>query len=401
MTILFTSASYVFTDHLPGGEYQVAHAIISGLAARGHRIHLIVPRADLRQAIPNVFVHELGGYDFLQRESYFAYRWNWWTFTLRSYREARRILREHPIDIAHHLRPAFPEKFSLCWRLRAPFVYGPISLPMTASLPHGIAMPGERSTGLREALKNKAIDRLNFTAGCYLWRKMLETAASTPVSVPPTRDHLLPCCRDKSPIIPLGVDPDVFTPAKLPHRAPDILYAGHLVPAKGVEHLIRALPDVRRAIPNARLILTGDGPDRPRLERLVRELSLSGAIDFPGAVPFTEMPGVFQRCALFCLPTLAEAFGISILQAMACGKPVVASAVGGIPHIVEHGPSGRLVPPRDPQALADALIALLTDPPAMDVMGRHNRTLVLKHYTWQAVVEQLETLYRDLLYNAP
>lgn len=397
MTILFTSASYVFTDHLPGGEYQVAHAIISGLAARGHRIHLIVPRADLRHSIPNVSLHELGGYDFVRRESYFAYRWNWWTFTFRAYAKAKRILREHPIDIAHHLRPAFPEKFSLCWRLKIPFVYGPVSLPMTASLPEGIAIPGEQSGTLRERLKNKAIDRLNFTAGRYLWRKMLETAASAPVSVPPTRDHLPACCRDKSPIIPLGVDPDAFTPGELPHRAPDILYAGHLVPAKGVEYLIRALPGVHRAVPGARLILAGDGPDRPRLERIASDLNLSRAIEFLGPVPFTEMPGIFQRCALFCLPTLAEAFGISILQAMACGKPVVASAVGGIPHI---GPMGRLVPPRDPQALSDALTALLTDPPAMDAMGRHNRQLVLERYAWPAVIDQIEALYRHILSNA-
>ena len=314
MNILFSSTSYVFSDHIPGGEYQVAHAVVSGLAARGHNIHVIVPQAKLHKPIQKVTIHEIGGYDFVERESYFAYRWNWWTFTLRSYRLAKKIIREHPIDIVHHIRPAFLEKFTLSWRLPLPFVYGPVSLPMTHSLPQGTAMPGETGyVGSFEKIKNKLIDLLNFTVGKWLWEHMLETAASVPVSVPLTRDYLSECCHAKSPIIPLGVDPNEFSPPQPDAPQPDvpeIFYAGHLVAAKGVDYLVRAMEKVHEHIPNARLVFAGDGFEKPRLKDMIRDLGLENHIEFLGPVPFTQMPDLFRRCAIFCLPTLAEAFGL-------------------------------------------------------------------------------------------
>ena len=404
MNILFSSTSYVFSDHIPGGEYQVAHAVVSGLAARGHTIHVIVPQAKLREPIPNVTIHEISGYDFVERESYFAYRLNWWTFTIRSYFAAKRIIRENDIDIVHHIRPAFLEKFSLCWRLPLPFVYGPVSLPMIHTLPPGTAMPGETNkVGPLEKLKNKLIDKLNFTIGKKLWDNMMETAASVPVSVPPTRDYLPKSCQSKSPIIPLGVDPKEFSPQEdeTPSTdAPEIFYAGHLVAAKGVDYLMQAMEKVHKKIPNARLVFAGDGFEGPRLRAMAKDLQIERCVEFLGPVPFTEMPDLFRRCSIFCLPTLAEAFGLSLLQAMATGKPIVASAVGGIPYFVEDGKSGHLVPSCDADALADALIDLLSHPEKMKQMGQHNRRLIEQRYSWDPIIEQIETLYKDVLARA-
>lgn len=400
MNILFSSTSYVFSDHIPGGEYQVAHAIVSGLAERGHHIHVIVPQAKLKVPIPNVTIHEIGGYDFVERESYFAYRWNWWTFTIRSYFLAKKIIKKHPIDIVHHIRPAFLEKFSLCWKLPRPFVYGPVSLPMIHSLPPGTAMPGETNkSGFTSTLKNKLIDKLNFTVGKMLWDRMMKTASSVPISVPPTRDYLPDECKTKSPIIPLGVDANMFTPSPSPSSSDtlNIMYAGHLVAAKGVDHLVEAMQLVHEKIPKARLILVGEGFDRKRLEDMVERLNLTEVVVFKGSVPFTDMPALFQECHIFCLPTLAEAFGLSLLQAMASGKPVVASNVGGIPHFVEEGKSGHLVPASDPTALADAILSILQAPEKMDAMGRHNRQLIEQRYSWPPIVRQIESLYADVL----
>lgn len=401
MNILFSSTSYVFSDHIPGGEYQVAHAIVSGLAERGHQIHVIVPQAKLNAPIPNVTIHELGGYNFVERESYFSYRWNWWTFTLRSYWLAKKILKQYPIDIVHHIRPAFLEKFSLCWALPLPFVYGPVSLPMIHSLPPGTAMPGENTrSGIITKLKNKFIDRLNFTIGKHLWLRMMETAVSVPVSVPPTRDYLPDNCKDKSPIIPLGVDKDQFRPAPdaaPPQQNPTIFYAGHLVDAKGVHYLVEAMQKIHAQIPNAKLVFAGDGFSKPKLQSMVEDLKLETCVEFLGPRPFHDMPSLFQQCTVFCMPTLAEAFGLSILQAMACAKPVVASAVGGIPYFVEDGLSGHLVPASNSDALADALIDILSDPDKAMKMGKHNRTLIEQKYSWTPIVEQIENLYQDVL----
>jgi glycosyltransferase involved in cell wall biosynthesis len=204
-------------------------------------------------------------------------------------------------------------------------------------------------------------------------------------------------------MIPLGVDPNEFSPSQQtsPMDPPVVFYAGHLVPAKGVDHLVRAMSEVHRVVPQARLVLAGDGFDRPRLEQMAKDLGIDGCTDFLGSVPFYTMPERFRQCTIFCLPTLAEAFGLSLLQAMSTGKPVVASAVGGIPHFVENGKSGHLVAPSDPQALAQALIDLLTQPELMAQMGQYNRQRVLDHYSWSAVVDQIEALYEKVLHHDP
>jgi glycosyltransferase involved in cell wall biosynthesis len=133
---------------------------------------------------------------------------------------------------------------------------------------------------------------------------------------------------------------------------------------------------------------------------MVEELQLEKHVAFLGPVPFTQMPDLFRRCAIFCMPTLAEAFGLSLLQAMASGKPVVASAVGGIPYFVEDGKSGHLVPSCDVDALSNALIDLLRNPDKMVAMGKHNRSLIEERYSWKPIVEQIEALYEEVLQRA-
>ena len=157
---------------------------------------------------------------------------------------------------------------------------------------------------------------------------------------------------------------------------------------------------VHEHIPNARLVLAGDGFEKPRLKAMAKELGIENQVEFLGPVPFTQMPDLFRRCTIFCLPTLAEAFGLSVLQAMSTGKPIVASAVGGIPHFVEDGKSGHLVPSCNAEALSDALIDLLQNPDKMATMGQHNRTLIEQHYSWPPIVAQIETLYQEVLSRA-
>jgi len=157
---------------------------------------------------------------------------------------------------------------------------------------------------------------------------------------------------------------------------------------------------VHERIPNARLVLAGDGFERPRLKTMAKDLGIENQVEFLGPVPFTQMPDLFRRCTIFCLPTLAEAFGLSLLQAMASGKPIVASAVGGIPYFVEDGKSGHLVPSCNVEALSDALIDLLQHPEKMATMGKHNRTLIEQHYSWNPIVTQIEALYNEVLNRA-
>ena len=394
MTILISSASYVFSDHAPGGEFQVAHALAERLARRGHRVYALAPRVRLRAAIPGVEAREVGPYDLLDRRRYAPYHWRWWGFTWGAYREAGAILRRTRIDVIHHVRPAFPGRFSLCWRLDAPFVYGPVSLPMTASLPEGSEAATAPSRDLRDRVEGRLADRLNMTLGAYLWGRTMARAASVPVSVAATRAFLPASCAGRTPVIPLGVDTGVFRPGG-GEEAGEILYAGNLLRTKGVQHLIEAMPEVIRRVPEARLVVAGDGPDRGGFEALAGRLGVR--VRFAGAVPFDRMAPLYRRCSVFCLPTLAEAFGISLLQAMASGRPVVACGVGGVPEVVEDGGSGLLVPPRDPARLAEALVRLLSDAGLRREMGARGRGLCEERYDWEIVVDRMEEVYRSCL----
>ena len=178
---------------------------------------------------------------------------------------------------------------------------------------------------------------------------------------------------------------------------PVIGIVAHLLPHKGYEYLIQAFREVRTALPKSHLLIVGEGSTNYRLEltKLIERLGLEQAITFVG----------FQRKVLeyistfdvFVLPSIYEAFGIVLLEAMAMEKPIVASRVGGIPEIVVDGISGLLVPPRDSGALASALLRLLQDEKARLEMGRAGRQRVETHFTRDGMLKIIQDIYGGVL----
>lgn len=139
-----------------------------------------------------------------------------------------------------------------------------------------------------------------------------------------------------------------------------VLYAGRLVPRKGVDHLLHAWARVASAHPEARLLLLGEGPLREELEALSRNLGVADSARFGGAV--SNVPEYLRAADLFVLPSLQEGMPNSLLEAMGCGLPCVATRIGGVVNVAEEGQNVRLVPPADPGALAGALNLVLGDP---------------------------------------
>ena len=120
---------------------------------------------------------------------------------------------------------------------------------------------------------------------------------------------------------------------------------------------------MRDRLPSARLVVIGDGPEHGTLQALVQQLELGSVVRLLGALADDgEVRAWYRRCAIFCLPSIQEGFGIVFLEAMASGLPVVSTTATAIPEVVPHGQAGLLVPPRDPEALAEALLSLLSDP---------------------------------------
>ncbi len=179
----------------------------------------------------------------------------------------------------------------------------------------------------------------------------------------------------------------------LPHGAPVVGCVGALVAHKGHRYLVHAAADIVRAVPDARVVILGEGDLRDELTRMIHELGLERHVLIPGFRP--DVLSLLKGFDIFVMPSVTEGLGTSILDAMACRRAVVASAVGGIPEVVETGTTGLLVPPRDASALASAIVRLLRDPALTDRLAEAGRASVERRFSADRMVQDtLDTYHR-------
>jgi glycosyltransferase involved in cell wall biosynthesis len=182
----------------------------------------------------------------------------------------------------------------------------------------------------------------------------------------------------------------------IPEGAPIVGVVARLEPEKGHPTLLEAWPGVLAAVPNAHLLIVGEGSRREALEDQARSLALLGprpSVTFTGRRD--DIPAVTAALDVAVLPSYREAQGLSILEAMALSRPVVASAVGGIPEMIEDGRTGLLVAPRDPAALSVAITRLLIDHPYADTLARAGHDLVYERFCVEQMVRAVETIYDE------
>jgi len=200
--------------------------------------------------------------------------------------------------------------------------------------------------------------------------------------------------------IPSGVDlgPVLSAPpTRLVPDGPVVCAVARLVPVKGLHHLIEAAPAVLRDCPAARFLLVGDGERRLALEAQVRARGLQDRIVFTGYRE--DASSVMAGTDLVVLPSINEGMGRVLVMAMALGKPIVATRVGGVAELLGEGEAGLLVPPRDPAALAEAITALLRDPQQARRLGEAGRRRAPR-YSAEAMLEALVKLYREVMADA-
>jgi len=166
-----------------------------------------------------------------------------------------------------------------------------------------------------------------------------------------------------------------------------VLCVGRMYPRKNIASLVRAAALLRARQPSAQVRIVGDGPERSRLEHLVRRLNLGGHVRLEGQLGFDELARAYAECDIFCLPSLQEGFGLVFLEAMAAGRPVVCCSGTAVEELVEDGVHGVVVPQRNDAALADALARLLADADARRRMGSANRA-VADRFAPPAVAQQ-------------
>lgn len=210
---------------------------------------------------------------------------------------------------------------------------------------------------------------------------------------------------DRVGVVPCGVDTDRFTPlGPVAPRGPyryRLLQLGRLVPRKGAGVSVAALA----RLPGTELVVVGgpprdrldDDPEVRRLRALARDAGVADRVRFTGGVSPSRVPALLRSADVVLCPADYEPFGIVPLEAMACGRPVVASAVGGQLDTVADPGTGRLVPPGDPGALARAVAALLADPAARAACGAAGRRRVLSRYGWPRIAAATEAAYCEVL----
>jgi len=168
-----------------------------------------------------------------------------------------------------------------------------------------------------------------------------------------------------------------------------VIAVGRLTPQKGLHTLIEAAPRVAEAVPDAGFLIVGDGPLRGELERAAR--ASGAAIVFAGER--RDVHDLMRGARVLALPSVYEGLPLVALEAMACGLPVVASAVDGTPEAVADGETGVLTPPGDAGRLAEALIGLLRDPAKCEAMGRKGRARAEAHFSASRMVEETQAVY--------
>ena len=174
------------------------------------------------------------------------------------------------------------------------------------------------------------------------------------------------------------------------------LYVGGLRPVKGVEYIIRAVPDVLERLPQTKFILVGDGSSRKDIEQLITEIGMSESVQLAGRISREKLLAYYQKADVFVMPSLNEPQGIVALEAMACGLPVVGSNVGGIPEMVRDGENGLLVTPGNASALSDAIITLLTNKQLIRNYSV-NALQTAENFSWENNIEKMIDLYEGIV----
>jgi glycosyltransferase involved in cell wall biosynthesis len=197
--------------------------------------------------------------------------------------------------------------------------------------------------------------------------------------------------------IPSGVDLGqviAASPKRLVAHGPIIGCVARLAPIKGQRYLIEAAPEILRSFPEATIALVGKGETRPALQAQAAALGVADRVVFAGHRD--DVASVMSGFDMFVLPSLNEGMGRVLVMAMALGKAIVASAVGGIPELLDSGQAGLLVPPMDAPALAQAIVRLLREPLMAKELGEAGR-LRARRYSAEAMIQSLAALYRDLM----
>lgn len=381
LRIFIAHPSPLFTDHLPHGDGLVSYGFIRRLAERGHELHVAAERVALKGPLPaGLHVYPLTAtpseHDTPLDRVAFMVRMRWLF---------ERLKRRFDFDVVHQMNPVVTGLSLSLLGDRTPLVLG----TFVAAWEHGAdsvtpppAAAAGRFAGIRTGIA----------------RLQQSRAAALLVASAHARSRICDAGHSNPRVfeVPHGIDIGRFSEREQIPERPSVLFLAGLAPRKGIFTLLDAFTSVASAVPGAELVIAGGvGTELETVRQAVAAMTCPG-IRVLGAVKPDEVQTIMRAHSVYCLPSYGEPYGMSVLEAMACGLPIVATRAGGIPDLVtEEG--ARLVPMRDPAALAAALVEVLRSRTLQAQMGRHNRRRVETHFDAELAVDRLEQVYQSVV----
>jgi len=205
----------------------------------------------------------------------------------------------------------------------------------------------------------------------------------------------------KPAVIPNGVDLDRFYPAEKNEKKKSassvILTLSRIDNKKGLEYAIESMTKIHTKFPTAKLMIVGDGEYRSELEKLVEKNMLSATVEFPGLIPNSEVPAYLRNADLFLLPSLYEGLPLTLLEAMACGLPIISTPVSIAPEIIATWKNGYIIPFKSPDAISESVIDLLSNPDKRRQCSENSYRAAKETLSWEKVGKHYAELYQFIL----
>ena len=204
---------------------------------------------------------------------------------------------------------------------------------------------------------------------------------------------------NKIRLVFLRIDLNLFNPLLVPriNSYETVGYIGRLVEGKGLENLFEAVKILKnRELEAWKLVIYGDGPLKNKLKKIAQELNIEDKIDWRGLISYNEVPEALSHIDVFVYPSWHEGFGRSIMEALAMGRAVVATRVGGIPDLIQDGINGFLVKPNNPEMLAGRIKELIENKELREKFGKAGRKWVSEHFEWNQGIKQFANLFLEL-----
>jgi glycosyltransferase involved in cell wall biosynthesis len=376
LTIFVPHCSDLLTDHRPHGDGLIAYGFIRHLSERGHNLYIAAQEVDFRDPLPsNVHIFPISPRyknELLTRLQYMSH--------VRQL--FMRLRRQVNFDIVHQMNPVYTGvSLSLLWT-GIPVVLGtyvarwPDPRDESEGQPVGSKVASAFRTCVA-ALQQSVASHILLTA---------PAAANRLASLGPLRPSYS--------YLGHGIDTELFSPGRRERdeNSLSVLYLAHVSKKKGVFDLIRAFVDVAYSFPTCVLYVAGSGPETPAARDWAKHLGIEERVKFLGQVERLSAPEIYRDCSIYCLPSHGEPYATTVIEAMSCGKPIVFTNAGGLPHMI--GAEGGIgVGVGDVKELSRALCCLLADPARRRAMGGHNRRRVLETMTWDRVTDRLEGIY--------